>query len=114
MNIDPGLAVVILAVLIFYLRLIIIQRQRLKQISQAPVATGKTQKKAKNPLPKSLPRYSILSQSRGDQAIGLAGMVLILLGVVLNAKLITWLASDPYWWILTAIGIIAFSWAFKL
>lgn len=114
MNIDPGLAVVIIAVLIFYLRLIIIQRQRVKQISQASVAPGKTKKKAKAPPPAPAPRYSILSENRGDRAIGLAGMAAILLGVVLNAKLIPWLASDPYWWILTATGIVAFSWAFKL
>ena len=31
MNIDTGLAIVILAVLIFYLRLIVLQRQRAKQ-----------------------------------------------------------------------------------
>jgi hypothetical protein len=114
MNIDPGLAVVILAVLIFYLRLIIIQRERVKRISQTPVATGKTKKKAKAPPSAPAPRYSILSENRRDRAIGLAGVVAILLGVVLNAQLIPWLASEPYWWILTAIGIIAFSWAFKL
>ena len=114
MNLDPGLAVVILAALIFYLRLIIIQRERVRRISQAPVATGKAKKKANNPPPKTLPRYSILSQNRRDRAIGLAGVVAILVGVVLNAQLIPWLAAQPYWWILTAAGIIAFSWAFKL
>jgi hypothetical protein len=41
-------------------------------------------------------------------------MLAILLGVLLNAKLIPWTVAQPYWWILTAIGIIAFSWAFKL
>lgn len=114
MNIDPGLAVVILAVLIFYLRLIILQRERVKRISQTPVVTGKAKKKAKSPPSTPAPRYSILSENRRDRVIGLAGVVLILLGVVLNARLIPWLASDPYWWILTATGIIAFSWAFKL
>ena len=114
MNINPGLAVVIVAVLIFYLRLIIIQRERVKRISQPPVTTGKTRKKAKAPPPVQVPRYSILSENRRDRAIGLAGVVAILLGIVLNAKLIPWLDSEPYWWILTAIGVIAFSWAFKL
>jgi hypothetical protein len=114
MNIDPGLGVVIIAVLIFYLRLIIIQRERIKRISRTPVPSGKTKKKAKAPPPAPASRYSILSESRGDRTIGLAGLVLILLGVALNARLIPWLASDPFWWILTAIGIVAFSWAFKL
>ena len=114
MNIDPGLGVVIIAVLIFYLRLIILQRERVKRISQTPVATGKTKKKSKAPPPVPAPRYSILSENRRDQVIGLAGVVAILLGVVLNARLIPWTAVQPYWWIPTAIGIVAFSWAFKL
>jgi len=114
MKIDPGLAVVVLAVLIFYLRLIIIQRQRVKQVSQAPIITGKSKKRAKNLPEKPLPRYSILSQNRRDQIIALAGVVAILAGVLLNAKLIPWPAAQTYWWIPTAIGVIAFSWAFKL
>ena len=114
MNIDPGLAVVILAVLIFYLRLIIMQRQRVKQVSQAPVATGKSKKKTKSPPEKPLPRYSILSQNRRDKIIALAGVVAILVGVMLNAKWTLWPIAQPYWWIPTAIGVIAFSWAFKM
>jgi hypothetical protein len=114
MNIDPGLAVVILAVLIFYLRLIILQRERVKRMTQTPVATGKTKKKPKSAVSTPAPIYSILSQNRRDQVIGLIGMLVILTGVLLNAQLIPWPMAQPYWWIPTAIGIIAFSWAFKL
>jgi hypothetical protein len=114
MNIDPGLAVVIVAVLIFYLRLIILQRQRVKRISQIHVAAEGTKKGRKSPAPAPAPRYSILSQNRRDQVIGLIGMLAVVVGVLLNAKLIPWPMAQPYWWLPTAIGIIAFSWAFKL
>jgi hypothetical protein len=113
MNIDPGLAVVILAVLIFYLRLIIIQRQRIKRMSQTPAIMNKKKKGADQPQV-TRPDYSILSKNRRDQAIGMAGVLAILVGVLLNAKLIPWPVAQPYWWIPTAIGIVAFSWGFKL
>jgi hypothetical protein len=44
MHIDPGLAVVIEAVLIFYLRLIILQRERVKQVRRAEVKNAKNAK----------------------------------------------------------------------
>jgi hypothetical protein len=61
MNIDIGLAVVIVAVLIFYLRLIVVQRQRVKQIPQTPITTRK--KKGRGQPQGPQPTYSILSQS---------------------------------------------------
>jgi len=48
MNIDTGLAVVIIAVLVFYLRLIIIQRQRAKRVAQAKKSSQAERKKARN------------------------------------------------------------------
>ena len=45
MNIDPGLVVIIGAVLAFYLRMIILQRQRAKQAAYQPKPAGKKQSK---------------------------------------------------------------------
>jgi hypothetical protein len=59
-------------------------------------------------------RYSILSQNPRDLAIGAAGLLAIVVGILLNAKILPIPAAQPYWWIPTAIGIVAFSWAFKL
>ena len=114
MNIDTGLGVVIVAVLIFYLRLIIIQRQRAKHLRQSVLANGKIKGKAKEPAKIAPERYSILSQNRWDWLIAGAGVLFIVAGVLLNAKILPLPAAQPYWWIPTAIGIVAFSWAFKL
>jgi len=114
MNIDTGLAIVIVAVLVFYLRLIIVQRERAKRLKQAPVITGKKKYKGSDQPQEPLPRYSILSQNRRDWVIAGMGVVAILVGILLNAGLLAMAAAQPYWWIPTAIGIVAFSWAFKL
>ncbi len=114
MNIDTGLAIVILAVLVFYLRLIIVQRERAKRLAQAPVIIGKANKKTKVQPQATAPSYSILSQNRRDWAIAGMGVLAILVGILLNAEIISVTAAQPYWWIPTSIGIVAFSWAFKL
>ena len=114
MNIDTGVGVVIVAVLIFYLRLIIIQRQRAKNLVRPVLADGKTKGKTKGTAQISPERYSILSPNSRDRLIAGVGAVFVLAGVLLNAKVLPISAAQPYWWIPTAIGIVAFSWAFKL
>ena len=114
MNIDTGLAIVIVAVLVFYLRLIIIQRERAKRLARSIPTGGKTKGKAKEPPGVPPERYSILSHSRRDRLIGGAGALFILAGLLLNMKLLPFPAAQPFLWIPTAIGIVAFSWAFKL
>jgi hypothetical protein len=114
MNIDTGLAIVIVAVLIFYLRLIIIQRERVKRVSRIPETGSHKKKKLKEQPQASLPRYSILSPMLRDRAIAMVGVLAILVGVLLNTKIIPLPTAQPYWWLPTAIGIVAFSWAFKL
>ena len=112
MNIDPGLVIVIVAVLIFYLRLIVLQRQRAKQIAPKPAAGNK--KKARS-QPEAPPvRYSIITQNRGGRVIGVAGAIAILVGILLNAGLLPFPLGQTYWWVPTALGIIAFSWLFTL
>jgi len=113
MNIDTGTAVVIGAVLIFYLRLISLQRERAKQVRRAVEANVSVKKKAKQ-TSQPPPRYSILSPNRRDQAIGGIGALLILIGVLSYAKILPIPALQTYWWIPTSIGIVAFSWLFRL
>jgi hypothetical protein len=125
MNINTGMAVVIVAVLIFYLRLIIIQRERAKRLQRSAVAEqpGNVRKRKKNSAAlqtTSVSKYSIISENRLDRWIGLSGGVLIILGVVINLGLLPppgttfYDVIQPLWWIPTALGIIAFSWMFKL
>jgi hypothetical protein len=114
MNIDTGLAVVIVAVLIFYLRLIGLQRERVKRLSAAQQGSEKKKKKPASQDERLLPRYSILSPRRRDRVIAGAGVVAILVGVLLYLSILPLPAVQPYWWIPTSIGIVAFSWAFQV
>jgi hypothetical protein len=111
MNIDTGLAVVIAAVLIFYLRLIILQRERARRLARAAAASGKKKKAPTDQPPQS---YSLLSQNKRDLAIGLLGLLLMLVGVLLNRQVFPLPAAQAYWWLPTAFGIVAFSWMFRL
>jgi hypothetical protein len=112
MKIDPGLAIVVGAVLIFYLRLIILQRERARRVREAAIAA--TQKKGKKAAPPTPPRYSIVSEGRIDRTIGVIGIVLILLGLLFYSALILPETWQTYWWIPTSLGIVAFSWLFRL
>ncbi|MCI0520671.1 MAG: hypothetical protein L0Z70_10520 [Chloroflexi bacterium] len=118
MKIDFGMVVVIVAVLIFYLRLIILQRERAKRAQRAappPAVEGMSKFKAKrmqNAAPQS--DYSILSSRPLDRAIAVGGMIAIALGALFYAGLFDSPALQSFWWLPAALGIIAFSWAFRL
>ncbi|MBN2146488.1 MAG: hypothetical protein JW726_03830 [Anaerolineales bacterium] len=111
MNIDTGTAVVIGAVLIFYLRLIILQRQRAKALQQTAQAAGK---KGKGKAQQAPPRYSIISPRRLDRVTAGVGVAAILAGVLLNVGILPPATVQPYWWVPMAAGIVAFSWLFRL
>jgi hypothetical protein len=113
MKIDTGMGVVILAVLVFYLRLIVLQRERIKQNKRAAEAAS-TKNKGKKSAQLVATRYSIISPKKSDRVIGIIGAVLIILGVLFYAKIIPPELLQSYWWALTAIGIVAFSWLFRL
>jgi hypothetical protein len=118
MNIEPGLAVVIAATLIFYLRLIILQREKAKRAAQAIAEarqTGAKMKRKGSPVSSAEPTsFSILSPRRSDWIIAGLGLLAILLGILLNRGLVPLPNLQPYWWASTSTGILAFSWAFRL
>ena len=113
MNLDPGLAVVIVSVLIFYLRLIILQRERVKRAAQ-PVAPAQSKKKDSSRQPKPPINYSLLSLKPKDRLIAGTGALLMVIGLLLNNRLLPLPALQDYWWLPMAVGIVGFSWAFKL
>jgi hypothetical protein len=115
MDIDTGLAVVIVAVLVFYLRLIMLQRERIKRVSQSAAvsSTGKGKRKAPDRAAPA-PQYSVLSQNPRDLVIAGVGVLLVLMGVLLYMKILPLSVAQTYWWVPTAAGIVAFSWGFKL
>ena len=121
MKLDTGLVVVMLAVLVFYLRLITLQRQKAKRVNlerqaQASAAAKKGGKKGNQGQPpaRQVTDYSILSPNKPDRVGGIAGVVLILAGVFLYSGLNPWPAAADYWWLPMAAGIVLFSWLFQL
>ncbi len=114
MNIDTGLAVVIVAVLIFYLRLIVLQRERAKQATREQDTRVKKKDQGKALARGDGSPYSILSPKRRDRVIAGIGALLILLGVLAYSQTALFGSLQTYWWIPVSIGIVAFSWAFKL
>ena len=111
MNIDPGLVIVIVAVLVFYLRLIILQRQRARQLAMKPPA--KSRMKAKDQPPADTDSYRLLSPNPFDRLIAGVGAAAILIGILLYTGMLPFPVVQTYWWVPTALGIMAFSWAFK-
>ncbi len=118
MNIDPGLVVIVGAVLAFYLRMIILQRERPNKRLYQPKPAGKKEggRPGNAPAkPARLPAsdYSIISKDKRDWIIAGSGILLIFIGILLNLKAIPIPLAQNYWWMPVAIGIVAFSWGFK-
>ncbi len=110
---DTGTIIVVAAVLLFYLRLIIIQRQHAKQLVRERAGASNSKKKGNRPAPAITPApLGILSTNRRDWAAGVIGLVLIILGVLLRAG-IGFYPYNAYWWIPVVIGLIPFSLAFR-
>jgi uncharacterized membrane protein len=118
LNIDTGSIVVIIAVLVFYLRMILLQRQRARRIRYErqvyAASAAKARKKGKAPPPPPpASEYSLLSRHPRDRVIGIIGVVLIVLGVFLYSALNPWTQAAEYWWVLLSAGIVLFSWLFQ-
>ena len=108
MHIDAGLGFIILAVLVFYLRLIIIQRQRVKRV---PGASRRGRERRQADALQALERLSIISKRRRDWVIAGLGAVAILLGAIAYAS--PQFVLKNYYWLPIGFGIVALSWAFR-
>jgi hypothetical protein len=123
MQIDTGLVIVVFAVLIFYLRLIVLQRERARQVRRQLRTPGT--KQGKGARAQSLParsgpvqsarvsQFSILSRDRRDWIIAGIGIMLIVIGILMARGIMPYSWSQPNWWLPVAVGILAFSWGFK-
>jgi hypothetical protein len=113
MKVDYGLVIVIVAVLIFYLRLIIIQRERVRRARVQAISARKKKSKKTANTPMPTMRFAILSRDRRDWIIAGVGAALIILGILFYAAIIPLDWARSVWWLPTALGIVAFSWGFK-
>jgi ABC-type Fe3+ transport system permease subunit len=110
MNFDTGTIVTLVCVLLFYLRLIIIQRQRIKQAQHqyAQVAKKNSQNK-KSSSKKPEVRYNRLGiHIRNWWLVG-GAIALITFGAVIAATLFLGPALSKLWWIPLNIGIGLFA-----
>lgn len=114
MSINIGTAIILIAVLIFYARLMIIQRKREKRSRQPPGQIG-GQKKVKGSAKTraALESYSIISRNPRNWVIAGAGVAGVLLGLLLYFKVIPIAGAESLFWLPIALGIIAFSFGFE-
>ncbi len=85
MSIDYGLVIVIVAVLIFYLRLIILQRQRAKQLRQQNKLNKSKAGKGIQPARDPSGIYTVISRKPLDRLIGVMGLILVIFGLLVYA-----------------------------
>lgn len=100
---------ILLAVLVFYGRLIRIQRERARQNQRRPA--GKQKGSTRSPA--QAENFSILSRSPRNWLIAGAGALAVLFGVLLSLNWLPIPGAEQYGWLPVAAGIIAFSWGFE-
>ena len=112
MKINYGTVIAVAAALIFYLRLIILQRQRVKRMRIAYQAQSSKRKKKAN----RQEQQSIV-ESLGLKIISWyalsAGIVFIILGAVISIA--PWLSSSvrELWWVAVTLGILVLGFTVK-
>jgi hypothetical protein len=113
MKIDYGMIITIVAVLVFYLRLIILQRQRVKkyQAIQAEARKQQGNKKLKDAAQRPL-----------DLQVGfhiwswpllVAGILVILLGAFFNLSPLIPSQVHTFWWIAVVGGIFMMNYSIR-
>jgi hypothetical protein len=110
MQIEFGTIIILIAVLIFYLRLNRIQRERVKRLRLQPAGSAK---KNRPKTSAAIEDYSILSRSRRNWIIAGAGVLSILFGVLMYLGWLPFERAQEFGWLPVALGIIAFSWGFE-
>jgi hypothetical protein len=103
--------IVIAAVAIFYVRLAMLRGQKRKQERQEMLSRMKKGSKNKKEIPEQSfyrPRYQVTTW----WLVGV-GVILMCIGII--DKNMHWFPSVylVYWWIPTALGILAFTFCFK-
>jgi hypothetical protein len=110
MPLDTGTIITIVCVLLFYLRLTILQRQRIKKAQyQYAVVAKKNVKKKNNATQKPEIKYNRLGiHMRNWWMIG-GALVLITFGAVIAATRFLGPSLSTFWWIPVNLGIALFA-----
>lgn len=117
MKFDPGTITVILACLIFYLRLLYTQRRKNQAAQTAgsrKSASGRVKGSRKHGAAEdNRPTFGSFSRNKRDWVVAAVGYLFIMIGVLLYTSVLKSEMWQPMWYLPTSIGIIAFSWLFN-
>jgi ABC-type Fe3+ transport system permease subunit len=103
MSLDAGTIVTIVCVLLFYLRLTVIQRQRIKRAQHQYAAVQKKNTKKNGMQPEV--RYNRLGVHIRSWWLVAGAIVLITFGAVVAATHFLGMPLSSYWWIPLNLGI---------
>lgn len=110
MRFDTGTIITIVAVLLFYMRLIVIQRQRIKKAQhQYAAVKAKNSKSKKNNSKDPEIRYSRLGIQIINWWVVAAAIILITFGAVIAATQFLGPTYSTLWWIPVVVGIAIFA-----
>lgn len=112
MNLDLGLTVVVISMAIFYIRLIQIRGKRRREMREEQLALmragGKKKAGAQLTSPGDRPMFQVASW-----VLAIGGVVLMLIGLAIRTSNLFPEEVLPYWWVVTAGGVLMFTFSFK-
>lgn len=112
MKFDTGTIVTIVVVMIFYLRLIILQRQKVKVARYQYSAADKAKKKKNDDEPLKV-QWSALGVRVRNWWIAGSGIVLIIFGAVVVGTQFLGSSLSSAWWVPVNVGILLFALALR-
>ena len=115
-NLDWGIVAIILACLVFYARLLMVQRRKSKEWenrgNERVSGRKKGRRKKQGPATEK-PVLGSFSRRKRDWLVGGIGYLFVMLGVLLYMGYIQHETWQSMWWFPVSIGIIGFSWFFN-
>ncbi len=112
MKFDVGTIVTIVAVTLFYLRLIILQRQKVKTAKMQYAAVDKARKKKGEQQPPEV-RWSAMGVRVVNWWFGGVGLLLIAFGAAIAGAQFLSPSLNSAWWVPVTVGILLFSLALR-
>ncbi len=113
MKLDLGLTVVVISMALFYLRLLQIRGRRRREAREEQLARMRSGGKRKqgessSASPGDRPMFQVSSW-----VLAIIGGVLMLVGLAMRTSNIFPEAVLPYWWVVTSVGVLMFTFSFK-
>jgi hypothetical protein len=110
MKFEPGVIVVAIAMLLFYLRLAQIRGSKRKEQRKEQIAHMRSKRKGRGNLPEAYarPNYEV-----GNIYLLALGAALMLMGLTAKTTNILPALYSQYWWVVVTVGVVAFMFSVK-